>query len=280
MEKLRFDWLVGGRGGYSHPELDSGSIDANMWELLNCHPHPTPPPLNGEGILLTNLLTKKVAFTLAEVLITLGIIGVVAALTIPNVITNYKKKVIVESLKANYSIFSQVVNRAKQEHGDISTWDLKLSNIDFANKYILPYLNAPAKRTDYYRVYSLNDLHSGGPYVYLFWSWNRSSQPIYELSNGTNFTYCYSQNRNWLVIDINGKKGPNRMGTDGFAFIIDKDYNKLIPFGFGASKGQLNADNNSSGCFDGDGWIYYQGGYCAALIIAEGWKIPDGYPLK
>ncbi len=32
-------------------------------------------------------------FTLAEVLITLGIIGVVAAITIPSLITNYQKTV-------------------------------------------------------------------------------------------------------------------------------------------------------------------------------------------
>lgn len=38
-------------------------------------------------------------FTLAEVLITLGIIGVVAAITIPGLITAYKKHVIASSLK-------------------------------------------------------------------------------------------------------------------------------------------------------------------------------------
>ena len=38
-------------------------------------------------------------FTLAEVLITLGIIGVVAALTLPSLITNYQKKQIVAQLK-------------------------------------------------------------------------------------------------------------------------------------------------------------------------------------
>ena len=37
---------------------------------------------------------KKLAFTLAEVLITLGIIGVVAALTLPALISNYKKQVL------------------------------------------------------------------------------------------------------------------------------------------------------------------------------------------
>lgn len=37
---------------------------------------------------------KKIAFTLAEVLITLGIIGVVAAMTMPVLISNYRESVI------------------------------------------------------------------------------------------------------------------------------------------------------------------------------------------
>ena len=47
--------------------------------------------------------TKKIAFTLAEVLITLGIIGVVAALTIPNLIADYKEKVLITQVKKAYS---------------------------------------------------------------------------------------------------------------------------------------------------------------------------------
>ncbi len=46
-------------------------------------------------------------FTLAEVLITLGIIGVVAALTMPSVINNYKEKETIAKLKKTYSVLSQ-----------------------------------------------------------------------------------------------------------------------------------------------------------------------------
>ena len=41
----------------------------------------------------------KKAFTLAEVLITLGIIGVVAVLTVPNIISNYQEKVLDTKIK-------------------------------------------------------------------------------------------------------------------------------------------------------------------------------------
>ena len=46
---------------------------------------------------------KRVAFTLAEVLITLGIIGIVSALTLPSVVAHYKEKVLVTQVKKAYS---------------------------------------------------------------------------------------------------------------------------------------------------------------------------------
>lgn len=52
---------------------------------------------------------KKLAFTLAEVLITLGIIGVVAAMTIPTLVTNADKKATATKLKVFYSKINQAV---------------------------------------------------------------------------------------------------------------------------------------------------------------------------
>ena len=46
---------------------------------------------------------KKFGFTLSEVLITLGIVGIVAALTIPAIMKNYKNR-----LYVNYSTFPPV----------------------------------------------------------------------------------------------------------------------------------------------------------------------------
>ena len=55
---------------------------------------------------------KARAFTLAEVLITLGIIGVVSVLTIPNIISNYQKKVYVTQLQKGYAQLQQVFDMA------------------------------------------------------------------------------------------------------------------------------------------------------------------------
>ena len=50
--------------------------------------------------------SSKSGFTLAEVLITLGIIGVVAAMTMPSLITAKQEKATISTIKKNYSIFS------------------------------------------------------------------------------------------------------------------------------------------------------------------------------
>ena len=84
------------------------------------------------------------AFTLAEVLITLGIIGIVAAMTLPAVVSKYKEKVLVERLKQTYSIFSQAFLRAVQENGPADSWDLgEATTMEGAEKLydiLAPYL--------------------------------------------------------------------------------------------------------------------------------------------
>ena len=71
---------------------------------------------------------NKQGFTLAEVLITLGIIGVVAAMTLPTLIANYQKKVIATKLKQTYSILSNAI--AKEQ---------SLTGIPFSSYYALEY---------------------------------------------------------------------------------------------------------------------------------------------
>lgn len=67
---------------------------------------------------------KNQAFTLAEVLITLGIIGVVAAMTLPTVVNKYKEKETVTKLKKFYSILSQSYLSATQQYGSPSEWGI------------------------------------------------------------------------------------------------------------------------------------------------------------
>ena len=57
------------------------------------------------------------AFTLAEVLITLGVIGVVAALTMPSVMSNVRELVIKNQFKKTYSVISNAFKKAEADLG-------------------------------------------------------------------------------------------------------------------------------------------------------------------
>lgn len=85
--------------------------------------------------LIPAATSHKIAFTLAEVLITLGIIGVVSAITIPALINEHKKIVTVNKLKKNYVLFAQVFQMAERENGFAENWDYSLSHTEFAEKY-------------------------------------------------------------------------------------------------------------------------------------------------
>lgn len=68
--------------------------------------------------------SKRIAFTLAEVLITLGIIGVVAALTIPTLIAKHQEKTRITKLKKIYSQLQNAFNLAVYENGPLETWGM------------------------------------------------------------------------------------------------------------------------------------------------------------
>ena len=68
---------------------------------------------------------RRAAFTLAEVLITLAIIGVVAAMTIPTLIAKYQERQVVSSLTKVYSTLASAYQMVQAEYGPLSTWGLK-----------------------------------------------------------------------------------------------------------------------------------------------------------
>ena len=75
-------------------------------------------------------LKRKTAFTLAEVLITLGIIGIVAAMTLPSLITKYK----IHELRTRFQKTNSIVNQALK----YTLNDLGLSDYSDMNLFNLP----------------------------------------------------------------------------------------------------------------------------------------------
>lgn len=62
---------------------------------------------------------KFLGFTLAEVLITIGIIGVVSAITIPSLLTNVRNKDLQAQLKKTYSEWNQVAMQFMNDHENL-----------------------------------------------------------------------------------------------------------------------------------------------------------------
>ena len=238
---------------------------------------------------------RRVAFTLAEVLITLGIIGVVAALTIPNVIQHYKKQEVVARLKSAESIFNQMLYFSVAENGDPQNWDLRdyegatnqttsWENIAtrVTEKYFLPYLKAK-------KYYGYTSLENTGYPIYhradgSLQEHNLDENDwwacIIELSNGMTIFLKPNSTRAdengiyhfigiLLYIDINGRKGPNVWGRDMFLANIDTQTGKFVWPGSTASRNYLK---NACG---GD-----LATRCGTLIWKDGYEIKDDYPIR
>ena len=82
------------------------------------------------------MFNNKKGFTLAEVLITLGVVGVISAMTLSSVINHYQKQATVNKLKKFYTNMNQVLMQAKADNGDFSTWSYETSE-EFYNNYVI-----------------------------------------------------------------------------------------------------------------------------------------------
>ncbi len=240
-------------------------------------------------ILLFTL--KRVAFTLTEVLITLGIIGVVAALTLPTVIQNYQKKVTITKLQKAYSILGQVAQKSIADNGAIDFTEgekLDATAVEkFFDTYWLSYFNeGKVLRSSVYlnNAYRLLNGEFDGTGIYTNFSHGRV---LFSTADGTiylvfimkwDFKYDDEGNlisqdpvfdsRQRVHVDLNGLPPPNTLGKDVFMFEIDFDKGAVKPYGYYCSTATINSNcsNKNSGV------------YCAAKIMKDGWKISDDYP--
>ena len=176
---------------------------------------------------------RKIAFTLAEVLITLGIIGVVAALTMPSLISDYKYKVLETQLKAAYSDLNQAAKLFQVHNGmsvskfAASMHSSKETLIEFSKEF-----NDVIKKSDltssseddegniigaqpykWFRIIGSNAVASNCDASGFIWD---TQGRVMSLDDSPN----QGENGPKLCIDINGEKAPNRYGIDLFIFYV------------------------------------------------------------
>ena len=183
----------------------------------------------------------KNGFTLAEVLITLVIIGVVAALTIPTVINTYVESSTVAKVKKGISILGQAKKLAEAQNGSIEGWDFgEGSSEETATKfwnYIKPYISVTkdcGASGDCYQSDGFYKLNGS-----LYSSENINNLPNYYkviLADGSLIWFRTGESgkcatsqgglQNICVLvghDVNGAKKPNTVGKDIFVYHINVD---------------------------------------------------------
>ena len=196
-------------------------------------------------------LKRKAAFTLAEVLITLGIIGIVASMTLPSLIQSYKERVTVTKVQKAYSVLNQAFKRISEEYGEPQNWPDVQNGAPNCNSCALAHKNL-------YSKYIIGKNHNGArgntndPIKTLnggIFTWNRYN-PSITTSDGIVYQFSHFRNCGGYLlttgnlsacemggdvsIDINGyDKGPNQLGQDVFAFVTAQ--NGVYPAGLPGS---------------------------------------------
>ena len=135
---------------------------------------------------------KKIkSFTLAEVLITLVVIGIIAAVTVPVVMANHKKTETSVKLKKFYANLSNAVKLSEVNEGiPVSDWDFSLDHKQFFYKYLAQYIN-------YTKIEEGTGSEGSGIYVIYL-----DDGTLIRL-DGDNSSY-----KSYLF-DVNGEKTPN-----------------------------------------------------------------------
>lgn len=164
-------------------------------------------------------MKKLLAFTLAEVLITLAIIGVVAALTIPTLMNKIQDAQFKTAYQKAFSIFSQAIMRGCSD-GNITTYsDVtgKLANFNAFKSYFKVTKECNTTNSD---CWSTNgDIYAGAFPSSDALAFIDSSGMVWSLADNTMGTGRY-------LVDTNGSKAPNKFGQDRFPFAYDASTGK------------------------------------------------------
>jgi type II secretory pathway pseudopilin PulG len=180
--------------------------------------------LKGSLGIRGHIMRKKFfsAFTLAEVLITLGIIGVVAALTIPTLMNNAQKKDLESGFKKSYTNLCNVYQKLYHDDGENDIDFSVASNITEFFSYF-NVANGPTRLSNVYGSVgampfdkSMTDKNAS----YLSLS---GGCPNFVVLNDGSTLWLYGSGGqavpNRIGVDTNGVKPPNRLGYDVFGFI-------------------------------------------------------------
>lgn len=231
-------------------------------------------------------LKSQLAFTLAEILITLGIIGVVAAITMPVLIQNAKNKELQVQFKKTYSEFSQATQKFYADEGvSFPEYSRDVGSVE-ALKYFLKNYFKGATVTDrtIWGGAGVNGNPDKSNYSPLTFNGTTKAYQVCDISGlrselGGRFVAindppaASSDNGPILCIDINGYKAPNRAGKDYFLFLFTVD-GSLIPMGAAHNNNPVGGSLAGNASYEGSRYCRNNSGNidqysCAYYALAD-----------
>ncbi len=188
----------------------------------------------------------KKGFTLAEVLVTLGILGIVSAMTMPTLVSSHQKKIYSTQLHKVYTETLQALTMVMDEKNALSLTEAGLTSTGALNDFIKEHFNVVQTCTDKlapcfgdsYTLLNGNTYNIDG-----------HISTSHALASGAAVRPLYSRQGekvfNFLV-DVNGAKRPNRLGRDTFYMAV---YNNgtIDTFKSGANPPLTEEQRNSAG---------------------------------
>ncbi|MBR1753712.1 type II secretion system protein [bacterium] len=229
---------------------------------------------------------KKCAFTLAEVLLTIGILGVVSAMTIPTLMQRIDERETISRLQKFYSAMENAGRLAVAEYGTIDKWGL-VGDLTSSQKVDI-FWDRYSKYLKVQKIYKYDERPTNEDITPTFLgggtAWDSLKRHFIILADGVMIRSswasdamiaCYTTNNRPIEstcgefsVDVNGDKGPNQVGKDIFIFSITR--NGVRPHG---SPLVNNSDYNRSFagyCKKDDSNLSMNGYGCAAWILYKG----------
>lgn len=211
-----------------------------------------------------NAYFKKHGFTLAEVLITLGIIGIVAALTLPQLTQKYRKQEIETKLAKFYSVMNQALKQSISENGEIS-----FDTSEFTNNKNAEYVKKwfQINITKYIKTLKTEE-YNGTYYKAVFNDGSTFNSYLRISSGGTDATALYI----FYCVNSSHCEYGKFDGINSFLFVYKPNKQVIEP-----DITNSTHEAKMQSCSNTDASYRHA---CAALIQENGWKIPDDYPWK
>ena len=227
----------------------------------------------------------KQGFTLAEVLVTLGIIGVVSAMTVPTLMQNYQRKSYVTQLHKVYNELSQAVVMYQTDRNAVNLTEAGLNSLDAISNFFKNYFkvvqdcgndSTPCFADSYKKISGVDSQ---------FYCNNNCIVLASGASIGTNNELRDGQTIiAQIVVDVNGQKGPNVFGRDAFSLFLYKngviddligaDVSDDENYDWGIATAPLSKEqreeNFNYGCISSNGGHYHG---CFGKILNDNWEM-------